>query len=129
MNDEYTPEDFANARFAEHTDGRIAMRAEPETGIPWYVGDDQIKRLDADMAARGWRPVVEVEDPEAIVALIGRQAKRIRELEGEREPAPLTLDSAVSEMQEKAWDECARSAGDMASPLMDQNPYREEEEL
>ena len=59
MNDEYTPEDFANARFAEHTDGRIAMRAEPETGIPWYVGDDQIKRLDAVMARDGWRPVRE----------------------------------------------------------------------
>ena len=35
------------------------MRAEPETGIPWYVGDDQIKRLDADMARDGWRPVRE----------------------------------------------------------------------
>lgn len=86
MNDEYTPEDFANARFAEHTDGRIAMRAEPETGIPWYVGDDQIKRLDAAMARDGWRPV--------------------------REHAPLTLDSAVREMQEKAWDEGYRRGVD-----------------
>lgn len=37
-----------------------------------------------------------------------------------------SIDGAVREMQAKVWDECAQSAGDMASPLMDQNPYRDD---
>ena len=33
----------------------------------------------------------------------------------------------IAKIKADAWDECARSAGDMASPLMDQNPYRRDE--
>ena len=58
MTETYTEEDFETADFARHADGRVAMRAEPDTGIPWYVGDDPFKRLDADMAHEGWVPVV-----------------------------------------------------------------------
>ena len=34
------------------------------------------------------------------------------------------FDRFIATVKADAWDECARSAGDMASPLMDQNPYR-----
>lgn len=33
----------------------------------------------------------------------------------------------IAKVKADAWDECARSAGDMASPLMDQNQYRKDE--
>lgn len=87
---EYTAEDFKNARFAEHRYGAKAVRWGMNYRVPWHtvIGD---RFSDEQMAESGWRPIVEVEDPEAIVALIGRQAMRIRELEGGREAAPLTL--------------------------------------
>ena len=37
------------------------------------------------------------------------------------------FDRFIARIKADAWDECARSAGDMASPLMDQNPYRRDE--
>ena len=82
---EYTAEDFKNAKFAEHRYGAKAVRWGMNYRVPWHtvIGD---RFSDEQMAGSGWRPVVEVEDPEAIVALIGRQATRIRELEGERAP-------------------------------------------
>lgn len=58
MTETYTAEDFETADFARHADGRVAMRAEPETGAPWYVGDDPFKKLDVAMAHEGWVPVV-----------------------------------------------------------------------
>ena len=100
---EYTAEDFKNAKFAEHRYGAKAVRWGMNYRVPWHtvIGD---RFSDEQMAESGWRPVVEVEDPEAIVALIGRQATRIRELEGEREPAPLTLDTL-----REAWENAERS--------------------
>lgn len=37
------------------------------------------------------------------------------------------FDRFLAKIKADAWDECARSAGDMASPLMDQNQYRRDE--
>lgn len=52
---EYTAEDFANARFAEHDNGRAAMR--PQAGRLWNLGG--VRMGDYDMARDGWRPAHE----------------------------------------------------------------------
>ena len=51
----YTADDFANARFAEHPDGRIAARLETEEARPW----ESVRDFDTDegMAGDGWVPV------------------------------------------------------------------------
>ena len=51
----YTAADFANARFAEHPDGRIAARLQTEEARPW----ESVRDFHADegMAADGWVPV------------------------------------------------------------------------
>ena len=55
MTRRYTAADFANARFAEHPDGRIAARLETEEARPW----ESVRDFDTDegMAADGWVPV------------------------------------------------------------------------
>ena len=55
MTKRYTAADFANARFAEHPDGRIAARLETEEARPW----ESVRDFDTDegMAADGWVPV------------------------------------------------------------------------
>lgn len=75
MTETYTAEDFENAEFARHADGQIAMRAEPETGAPWYVGDDPFKKLDVAMAHEGWVPVsTSAADNDRRVERLKRQA-------------------------------------------------------
>ena len=51
----YSAADFANARFAEHPDGRIAARLQTEEARPW----ESVRDFHADegMAADGWAPV------------------------------------------------------------------------
>ena len=51
----YTAADFANARFAEHPDGRIAARLQTEEARPW----ESVRDFHADegMAGDGWVPV------------------------------------------------------------------------
>ena len=51
----YTAADFANARFAEHPDGRIAVRFQTEEARPW----ESVRDFHADeyMAECGWVPV------------------------------------------------------------------------
>ena len=51
----YTAGDFANAKFAEHPDGRIAARLQTEEARPW----ESVRDFHADegMAADGWVPV------------------------------------------------------------------------
>ena len=51
----YTAADFANAKFAEHPDGRIAARLETEEARPW----ESVRDFHADegMAGDGWVPV------------------------------------------------------------------------
>ena len=51
----YTAADFANARFAEHPNGRIAARNTNDPDYPW--GTDQDALPDEDMASYGWVPV------------------------------------------------------------------------
>ena len=55
MTKRYTAADFANARFAEHPDGRIAARLETEEARPWESVRDF--HTDEGMAADGWVPV------------------------------------------------------------------------
>ena len=52
----YTAADFANARFAEHPDGRIAARLQTEEARPWESVRDF--HTDEGMAADGWVPVI-----------------------------------------------------------------------
>ena len=55
MGKKYTAADFANARFAEHPDGRIAARLETEEARPWESVRDF--HTDEGIAADGWVPV------------------------------------------------------------------------
>lgn len=58
MNDEYTPEDFKNVRFAKHPDGRVAVRIVDNANEPWTLGE-ALWASGADMARAGWQPVRE----------------------------------------------------------------------
>lgn len=51
----YSAEDFENAKFAEHEDGRIAMRVNPHLEEPWESLEDY--HSDANMVHNGWVPV------------------------------------------------------------------------
>ena len=55
----YTATDFANAKFAEHPDGRIAVRFNIYPDFPWTfnkgAGTDEYR--DVGMARFGWVPV------------------------------------------------------------------------
>ena len=55
MTQKFSAADFANARFAEHPDGRIAARLETEEARPW----ESVRYFDTDegMAGDGWVPV------------------------------------------------------------------------
>ena len=58
----YTAADFANARFAEHPDGRTARRIENERGtvFAWsmeHKDGDEDYCADEHLAAHGWVPV------------------------------------------------------------------------
>lgn len=57
MTKRYTAADFANARFAEHEDGRTAM-VDPSMGKPnrWSTGTAFLMS-DSAMADEGWVPV------------------------------------------------------------------------
>ena len=51
----YTADDFANARFAEHPDGRVAARFGYPSTRPWESSNSS--HSDSTMAERGWVPV------------------------------------------------------------------------
>ena len=58
----YTADDFANARFAEHPDGRTARRIESERGtvFAWSMeraGGEEDYCADEHLAEHGWVPV------------------------------------------------------------------------
>lgn len=55
----YTDADFAQARFAEHPDGRIAMRSETRSDMPWKLDHDRCAD-DGYMAHKGWSPIFEL---------------------------------------------------------------------
>ena len=59
MTKRYTAADFANARFAEHPDGRIAVRFNIYPDFPWTFnkGADTDEYRDVGMAHNGWVPV------------------------------------------------------------------------
>ncbi len=44
--------------------------------------------------------------------------------EWNREDALAEFDRMIARVKAEAWDECAESAGDMASALKNQNPYQ-----
>ena len=53
----YTAADFANAQFAEHEDGRLAVRSDPsDHGAQWVDGECDW-HSDEVMADDGWVPV------------------------------------------------------------------------
>lgn len=80
---EYTADDFKNARFAKHPDGRLASRTFPEDRWPWLVpieadhDESTDQYTDRDMACQGFAPVQE-------------------------SPRPLTADDITDEMVERA---------------------------
>ncbi|WP_181272803.1 hypothetical protein [Brevibacterium oceani] len=51
----YTAADFANARFAEHPDGRVIARCAPESDYEWE--NNNFVLSDEEMANAGWVPV------------------------------------------------------------------------
>ena len=51
----YTAADFANAKFAEHPNGRVAARFGYPSTRPWESSNSS--HSDSTMAARGWVPV------------------------------------------------------------------------
>jgi hypothetical protein len=56
----YTANDFANARFAEHPDGRLAHRVNRPDGGSWAIEDLNGNRDRVNenyMARKGWVPV------------------------------------------------------------------------
>ena len=55
----YTAEDFANAKFAKHPDGRLAHRVEYGTVFAWSFERNGVDDYAADeyMAECGWVPV------------------------------------------------------------------------
>ena len=55
MTKRYTAADFANARFAEHPDGRVAARFGYPSTRPWESSNSS--HSDSTMAERGWVPV------------------------------------------------------------------------
>ena len=59
MTKRYTPADFENAKFAEHPDGRIAVRFNIYPDFPWTFnkGADTDEYRDVGMAHAGWVPV------------------------------------------------------------------------
>ena len=56
MTKKYTAADFANARFAEHPDGRLATRDSGSLSNPWRSTGDGFAS-DASMSTFGWVPV------------------------------------------------------------------------
>ena len=62
MTKRYTADDFANAKFAEHPDGRTARRIEPERGtvFAWSMEHEDGEEdycADEHLAEHGWVPV------------------------------------------------------------------------
>ena len=55
MTKKYTAADFANARFAEHPDGRLATRDSGSLSNPWRATGDGFAS-DASMSTFGWVP-------------------------------------------------------------------------
>ena len=61
----HNTQDFAQAEFARHTDGRKAMRREDvSTDQPWFYleGNAHHRRSDQEMADEGWVPVQAVSE-------------------------------------------------------------------
>ena len=56
MTKKYTAADFANARFAEHPDGRLATRDSGSLSNPWRATGDGFAS-DASVSTFGWVPV------------------------------------------------------------------------
>lgn len=62
MSEKYTTADFANARFAEHPDGRTARRVEADRGtvFEWKMENEDGEEdycADEYLADHGWVPV------------------------------------------------------------------------
>ena len=53
----YTAQDFANARFAEHPDGRLAVRSDPSDHCAQWVDGEFDWHSDEIMCDDGWVPV------------------------------------------------------------------------
>ena len=51
---EYTADDFANAKFAEHPDVGVAARTAPHSRLPWESRSSRYS--DEEMASEGWVP-------------------------------------------------------------------------
>lgn len=67
----YTENDFKNARFATHPDGRFAARVDPADSIPWAVSEhdaDSGWRNDEEMVEGGWVPGLVATETELINA-------------------------------------------------------------
>ena len=106
MNENYTVEDFAQANLATKGKFGVARRIDPRGTRQWYASNSGQKWLSDDgMVRDGWVPVVEVEDPEAVVALIGRQAEELADLWEENDRLERILqDPLLLKALEAAWE-------------------------
>ena len=57
MTKKYTAQDFANAKFAEHPDGNLAVRSDPDDYKAEWVDGRCDWHSDEAMAIDGWVPV------------------------------------------------------------------------
>ena len=55
MTQKFSAADFANAKFAEHEDGRVISRCNPASKYAWENNRGDL--TDAEMADEGWVPV------------------------------------------------------------------------
>lgn len=127
----YTAEDFANAEFARHPDGRVAARVD-SGNLGWWAGGNERAEAswmdDCDMAEEGFVPVREARENDGrakrlkrhisdVEAVVKRRGQDIERLEAEKaelrerikqcKAGPITLD-ALREAWETAEvaDEC-----------------------
>lgn len=109
----HTAADFAAARFAEHPDGRIAMRDLPGAIHPWK-GASGRNMSDQDMVAEGWRivtPALDPSDPDVIEQAAERAYEaRWHELEEELGGETVAPWRNLPDRSKEGWRNAARAA-------------------
>ena len=103
----YTANDFKNAQFATHPDGKIAARNWNDEHAPWWAqmpAGNYMGRSDYLMALDGWTPVQENPRPLTPDAITDEMVKRAR-VAWLGADINLTLDGSVREILTAALTE------------------------
>lgn len=116
---EYTAEDFANARFAEHpdpvaVDARYAARMNRAPEYPWLL-DGVPGNGDEHMARDGWRPVQQ-HNPHATDAL-EEEVQDLRDKNGDLKMRLGQLHDEIALWQQRASDAEAYARKVEAAPI------------